>query len=197
MTTAGPLSHTIADARTEGISVRVVSQVTLQVTGENIFRVVQERVLKWLFDRDRNVRSIPDGAWEGKSFTIDVDHSEQVEAIKLDHPNYWALRLSERLKDPGRIWTTEVGIAAVDDRRIAFGCRLLCSERGTPETSPRSIPAFVRGIAFTQASTLDGRALGPDPWTVASPSEAAELIDWKRRSENPSVKQPSRSVAPE
>lgn len=178
MTTMDILPHIVRPVRAEGISVRVVTQVTLQVTGDNIFRVVQERVLKWLFDPARNVRSIPDGAWEGNSFTIDVDHSEHVEAIKLDSPNYWALRLSERLKDPGRIWTTEVGIAAVDARRIAFGCRLLCSERGQPETMPRSIPAFVRGIAFTQAAALDGRPLGPDPWTVKSPDDAAEFIDF-------------------
>lgn len=177
-TIPAPHPHSIHPSRAEGISVRVVSQVALQVTGDNIFRVVQERVLKWLFDPARNVRSIPDGAWEGKSFTIDVDHSEQVEAIKLEHPNYWALRLGERLKDPGRIWTTEVGIASVDERRIAFGCRLLCSERGIPETMPRSIPAFVRGIVFTQTSALDGRKLGPEPWEVASPSEAVELIDF-------------------
>lgn len=170
------------DRSDQGISVRVVTQVALQVAGDNIFRRIQERVLKWVFTPDRNVRAIPDGAWEGESFVIDADHSEQVEAIKLRNPNYWTIRLSERLKDPGRIWTTEVGIASLDERRIAFACRLLCSERGVPDRTPRSIPSFVRGIAFTQSAMLDDRLQGPDPWIVDSEDDAAEFLDFLRAS---------------
>lgn len=168
-------SNARADQR---IFVRVVSQVALNIAGENIFRTVQERVLKWLFDPDRNVRPIPDGAWEGESFTIDTDNSEHVDAIRLDTPKYWGLRFSERLKDPGRIWTTEVGLAERSDGQVVFGCRLLCSERGLPATTPRSIPSFVRGIAFKQACKLDGRSIGPNPWIVETEEEAADLIDF-------------------
>lgn len=167
-----------ASGTEQRITVRVVSQVALNVTGDKIFRVLQERVLKWLFEPERNVRSVPDGAWEGETFNIDVDHSEQVEAIKLVNPKYWGMRLSERLKDPGRIWTTEVGIAAIGDNEVAFGCRLLCSERGVPVATPRSIPAFVRGIVFTQAAKLDGRLQGPEPWIVETERDAGDFIDF-------------------
>jgi hypothetical protein len=172
---ASPQESASPDQR---IFVRVVSQVALNISGESIFRTVQERVLKWLFEPERNVRSIPDGAWEGEGFTIDADHSEQVDAIKLNNPLYWGMRLSERLKDPGRIWTTEVGIAAISATEVAFGCRLLCSERGLPNTMPRSIPSFVRGIVFTQATKLDGRLQGADPWIVESEKDAGEFIDF-------------------
>ena len=79
------------------IFVQVSSQVSLDVRGENAFRGLQERILKWAFDPKRNLRGIPEGAWEGKSFEIDADNSERAEAIALKDPNYWAFRLRERL----------------------------------------------------------------------------------------------------
>lgn len=167
-----------AERDNQRIFVRVVSQAALNITGDDIFRTVQKRVLKWLFEPERNVRPVPPGAWEGESFTVDSDNSEHVDAIRLDEPKYWGLRFSERLKDPGRIWTTEVGLAAISDRQVAFGCRLLCSERGLPAAMPRSIPSFVRGIAFTQSCKLDGRSIGPEPWIVDTHDDAARFIDF-------------------
>ena len=92
----------------------------------------KERVLKWGFDRNRNLRNIPDGAWEGGSFEIDQDNSEQAEAIRLDKPRYWAFRLRERLKDTSRIWTTEVGIGERSPIEAVFGCRLICAHAAMP-----------------------------------------------------------------
>ena len=158
------------------IYVRLVSQVSLTVSGHNIFREVQERALKWLFDKRHGLRGIPDGAWQGESFEIDSDISEKVCAIKLDAPKYWTVRLSEHLKDPGRIWITEIGLAERSPTEIVFGCRVLCSQRGAPDSTPRSIPAFVRGIAFTQDAMLDGRRESPDPWIVESTDDVDELV---------------------
>lgn len=158
------------------IHVRLVSQVSLTVTGVNIFRDVQERALKWLFDPKRNLRGIPSGAWEGESFEIDSDSSEKASAIKLENPKYWTARLSEHLKDPGRIWITEIGIAERSSDQVVFGCRVLCSQRGAPDSIPRSIPAFVRGIAFRLNAELDGRAQSAEPWVVGSAQDADELI---------------------
>lgn len=158
------------------IFVRLVSQVSLTITGADIFREVQERALKWLFDKKRNLRGIPPGAWEGESFEIDSDFSEKVAAIKIDEPKYWTARLSEHLKDPGRIWITEIGIAEINPTQIAFGCRVLCSQRGAPEAIPRSIPAFVRGIVFTQNAALDGRQQSADPWIIETRDDVDELV---------------------
>lgn len=148
------------------IFVRLMSQVSLQVAGENIFRELQERVLKWAFNPKRNIRGVPPEAWDGKSFDIDAPNSERASAIALDNPKYWAFRLSERLKDSNRIWITEVGIAERQDGSAVFGCRLVCSERGHVDSVPRTLPSFVRGIAFTQSAMLDGRRTSPDPWIV-------------------------------
>lgn len=158
------------------IYVRLVSQVSLTVTGDNIFREVQERALKWLFDKKRGLRGVPQGAWQGESFEIDSDISEKVSAIRLDTPKYWTVRLSEHLKDPGRIWITEVGLAERSPTEIVFGCRVLCSQRGVPDSTPRSIPAFVRGIAFAQDATLDGRQQSPEPWIIESEGDVDELV---------------------
>jgi hypothetical protein len=158
------------------IYVSLISQVSLTVTGENRFREVQERALKWLFDPKRNLRGIPNGAWEGESFEIDTDSSEKASAIKLVNPKYWTVRLSEQHKDPGRIWITEIGIAERSPTQIVFGCRVLCSQRGAPEAMPRSIPAFVRGIAFRLNAELDGRAQSAEPWIVRTANDADELI---------------------
>ncbi|MEZ0000744.1 hypothetical protein [Sinorhizobium fredii] len=158
------------------IFVQVVSQVGLVVRGDDIFRELQKRVLRWGFDPSRNLRNIPDGAWEGESFEIDQDNSEQAEAVRLDKPRYWAFRLRERLKDTSRIWTTEVGIAERSSTEAVFGCRLICAQRGNSEPIPRSIPNFVRGIAFTQNAYLDGRRTSPEPWVVDTEDDVEELV---------------------
>lgn len=88
--------------------VRVVSQVIFSVAGQDVFRKLQERVLKWAFDPKRNVRGIPDGAWAGETFEIDTDSSEYAAAIELEDPSYWAFRCRQSLWDTAnRIWTTE------------------------------------------------------------------------------------------
>ena len=131
--------------------------------------------MKWAFDPKRNLRNIPDHAWEGESFEINAENSERAEAIKLDDPKYWAFRFVERLKDHNRIWTTEVGIAENGIEEAIFGCRLLCAQKGDMETVPRSIPRFVRSIAFTKNAYLDGRRTSPDPWIVRTLGEVDDL----------------------
>ena len=160
------------------IFVQIAFQITLVVRGENIFRELQERVMKWGFAPERNLRNIPDGAWRGDSFEIDQDNSEHAEAVKLESPKYWAFRLRERLKDASRVWTTEVGIAERSATEAVFGCRLICSQRGNAEPIPRSIPRFVRGITFAAESYLDGRKTSPNPWFVNSESEVEDFIDF-------------------
>src|SRR5690606_34667324 len=106
----------------------------------------------------------------------DQDNSEQAEAIKLEEPRYWAFRLRERLKDTSRIWTTEVGIAERSATEAVFGVRLIGAQRGSAEPIPRSIPNFVRGVAFTQDAYLDGRPTSADPWLVESEQDVDELV---------------------
>jgi hypothetical protein len=158
------------------IFVQIASQVGLVVHGPDIFRELQGRVLKWGFNPSRNLRNIPAGAWNGDSFEIDQDNSEQAEAIKLEEPRYWAFRLRERLKDTSRIWTTEVGIAERSPTEAIFGVRLTCAQRGSSEPIPRSIPNFVRGVAFTQEAYLDRRRTSADPWLVESKQDVDELV---------------------
>jgi len=156
------------------IFVKVVSQIGLVVRGDDIFRVLRERVLKWAAGQE-NLRNIPETAWKGDSFEIDQYNSEQAEAIRLD--DYWAFRLHLRLKDPSRFWTTEAGIGRRSPTEAAFGVRLICIPRhGNPEPIRRSIPNFVRGIVFTQDTCLDNRKVSADPWLVDSERDVDELV---------------------
>lgn len=170
--------HISSEDAERRIFVQISSQIGLVVRGNDIFRTLQERVLKWGFDPKRNLRNIPQGAWEGETFEIDQDNSEQAEAVRLGQPRYWAFRLRERLKDTSRIWTTEVGIAERSPTEVVVGVRLICAQRGSAEPIPRSIPSFVRGIAFTQDSYLDGRRTSADPWVVDTDQGVDELIEF-------------------
>lgn len=174
------------------ISAAIASQVSFSIVAPNSFRSAQERILKWAFNPDRNVKSVPPEAWEGNSFEIDADHSESAAAVKLNDPQYWAFRLRERLKDASRIWSTEVGIAKASASETIFGCRVICSQRGKTQTVPRSIPAFVRGLAFTQNCWLDGRRLSPEAWVVETEEELSEFQAFLH---NPKRKQPVVAIA--
>lgn len=160
------------------IFVQTSSQIRLAVTGEGIFRVLQERVLRWAFTPDRNLRTIPEAAWQGDSFEIDEEHSEQAEAVNLKEPRYWAFRLRERLKDPSRTWTTEVGLAQQSETLAIFGCRLICAQRGNAAPMPRSIPRFVREIAFELPTYLDRRRISADPWLIEADSDIDDLVNF-------------------
>jgi hypothetical protein len=177
------MNEVILDNR---ISVGISSQVSLVVKGDNVFRDLQERVMKWAFAPDRNLRGIPEAAWAGKSFEIEAENSERAAAIAIEEPKYWAFRLSERLKDTNRIWTTEIGIAEKGDGQVIFGSRLICSQRGIWSKPPRSIPRFVRSIAFKKEAYLDGRRTSADPWFVNDQADVNELVrlllDQSRRS---------------
>ena len=160
------------------VYVRIASQIILTAAGSSIFRELQERVLRWAFDPSRNIRNVPDGAWKGDTFEIDIDNSEYAAAVKLVDPKYWAFRCKQSLWDTeNRIWTTEVGIAERDTESAIFGCRLLCAQKG-PHPVPRSIPTFVRGIAFTQDVRLDDRRTSPDPWVVTDEASVDELVSF-------------------
>ncbi len=170
-----PTATRAADNR---IFVQTSSQVSLAVGGANIFRVLQERVLRWAFTPERNLRTIPQAAWQGDSFEVDEEHSEQAEAVNLTEAGYWAFRLRERLKDPSRTWTTEVGIAQHGEKLAVFGCRLICSQRGYAAPMPRSIPRFVREIAFELPTYLDRRRISADPWIIEEESDVDELVEF-------------------
>lgn len=174
-------SQAVLDRRavdtSQQISVRTISQISLQVKGPGTFKELQRRVLRWVSESGRNVRDMPEKAWQGESFEIDNEQSERVQAVALQEPRYWALRLSERLRDGNRVWITDIAIAEKGPNEVVLGCRLLCSERGVSERVTRSIPRFVRGIVFTQNAWLDGRIQGDEPWLVDSAEDVDNLID--------------------
>ena len=168
--------HLSADNR---IYAWISSQVSLTAYGNNVFSELQKLILKWASHPERNVERIPDSAFDGEPFEVDLQNSEYVAAIKLESPKYWAFQLSERLKDPNRIWTTEVGIAEKQPNEVVFGCRLICfSQLGSQDTIPRSIPRFVREVAFEHKAMLDGRPTSDKPWIIDNEEEVNRLVQF-------------------
>lgn len=97
-----------------------ISTSLLVVKGDNPFRSLQERIMKWAFAPERGVKNIPEGAWKGETFEIDTDDSEFAGAIKIDNPKYWAFRLREHLKDNKRVWITDYGIAEKSRKKYSL-----------------------------------------------------------------------------
>lgn len=164
----------------EQVRARLFTQISLTVRGENIFQELRRRVLNWTFDQKRNphVKATPQDkrkAREGRAFEIDPEGSEYVAAEALENPKRWAFLFRERWKDRECIWTTEVIITEQGSNEVDFGCRLTCSHRGHQDVL-RSIPNFVRGIAFKQEATLDGRPTSAEPWIVDNESAVDELV---------------------
>lgn len=161
---------------------RIFTQVSLTVTGKDIFQELQRRVLRWAFDEKRNryVRGTAQdrsNAQKGKTFEINTEDLEYVAAINLDSPRRWAFSLREDLIDPNCRWRTEVLITECKSDEVAFGCRLTCFQLRSQNTPPlRSIPNFVRGIAFTQEAMLDGHWISAEPWKIHSQDEVNELV---------------------
>ena len=121
------------------IFVQIASQTTLVVRGANIFRELQERVMNRGFAPERNVRrSLRAHGVANRSRSIRTIPNGR--SCEIAHAKLSGVRLRERLKDPSRIWSTEVGIAERSATEAVFGCRLICSQRGNAEPIPRSIP---------------------------------------------------------
>ena len=58
-----------------------ISASLLVIQGENVYRLLQDRIMKWAFTRERGVKNIPEEAWKGETFEIDTDYSEFAGAI--------------------------------------------------------------------------------------------------------------------
>lgn len=156
-----------------------ISASLLVVKGENVYRLLQERIMKWAFTRERGVKNIPEEAWKGETFEIDTDYSEFAGAIKIDEPKYWAFRLREQLKDSqNRVWITDIGIAEKQPKEVLFGFRLSATQKGDGGFIPRTVPSLVRSVCYKMDTFLDGGKTSPDPLKVCTKEDVIDLVDF-------------------
>lgn len=174
----------IAEKLREGLSsIRPVSQVSLRLRAENghdRFTPTIKHILKWMSRRAG--RTLPDAAWQGKSFELTDIGAQRAAAIALSDPQYWTARLDDADKNvPLRTWVTEVGIGMDNNGDVLFGARLICVTRGIDEPFQRSVPGFTKAILKDGPVELDGIPLlqegAPLISTVAEVEELVALLE--------------------
>lgn len=169
----------IAAKLREGLSViRPVSQVTLRLRpakGHDRFTGAIKHILRWM--NRRAGRTLPDDAWQGKSFELTDIGTQRTAAIALPEHQYWAARLDDADKNvPLRTWVTEIGIGIDANGDVLFGARLICVTRGVDEPFHRSVPGFVRAVLSDGPADLDGIPVAHEAPLLSTSEEVAQLV---------------------
>jgi hypothetical protein len=158
--------------------IRPVSQVTVRlkpIVGIDRFANTVDDILRWL--NNRAGRSLPDAAWQRKSFDLSDIGAQRTAAVSLTEPRYWAARLDDACKVvPLRTWITEIGVGLDTNGDVLFGTRLVCAIRGDDPRFDRSIPGFVRSILSTGNVLLDNESDFDKPQLVDSESDVEWLL---------------------
>jgi len=150
-------------------AVKTVSQVILRLERDSTdpFKTVRDEVLEWI--RWKAGKPLPKQAWDGLTFELDDLGAQRVAAAHLEQPKYWAARVDDACKEVAqRTWITEIGLAAGENGRLMFGCRLVVSARGENPRFQPSIPAFVRKVVGGGRAFLDERLISLTPWVIRS-----------------------------
>lgn len=172
------LTPIVATLREGRAVIRPVSQVTLRlkaVEGKDLFATTIDDILRWI--NRRAGRSLPDVAWQRKSFELSDIGAQRTAAVSLKDPRYWAARLDDADKTvPLRTWVTEIGVGVDPNGDVLFGARLICSTRGADEPFDRSVPSFVKKIIRSGAATLDGNLVQRAPRVLSTAEDVAELV---------------------
>ncbi len=168
--------------------IRPVSQVTVRlkpIAGQDRFSSTVDNILRWL--NNRAGHSLPDSAWQRKSFDLSDIGAQRTAAVALTEPRYWAARLDDACKVvPLRSWITEIGVGVDGSGDILFGTRLVCATRGEDPRFDRSIPGFVRSILATGSVLLDNELVFDKPKVVSSESDVEWLLQLLERPERQS-----------
>jgi hypothetical protein len=163
----------------EGLSViRPVSQVALRLrptNGHDRFTETIRHILRWM--NRRAGRTLPDEAWQGKSFELTDLGAQRTAAISLPEHQYWAARLDDADKTvPLRTWVTEIGIGMDTNGDVLFGARLVCVTRGVDEPFQRTVPGFTRAVICDGPVDLDGVPLPHEAPLISTAAEVQQLV---------------------
>ncbi|GAB4208285.1 MAG: hypothetical protein Fur0019_13850 [Tibeticola sp.] len=82
--------------------IRPVSQALLRLAADDrqdLFTATIDKVLKWLANRAGS--SLPESAWQRKSFELDAIGAQRPAAVSLERPRFWATRLDDADKQRG------------------------------------------------------------------------------------------------
>lgn len=141
--------------------VRLVSQVVLRFPknkSASAFEKTRDIALEWIEKRASG--TLPEEAWEGKSFNLDTIGARRTETITINDSeiSYWRSRLdTDDDHVPSRDWTTEIAIGEVteEEQVTTFCVRLQCITRGEDGPFYPSIPSLVRDVMSAQTTYFD------------------------------------------
>jgi hypothetical protein len=126
--------------------VRPISQLTSRIVCKAAdvgINQARKTILDWLRDK-QHIKEIPDAAWRGATFEIDVaqDRPVSVEAFE----GLWAMRYDNPDAEvAGRYWRTEAILGHINDSAL-LGIRLSIISRSWEPTYYPSVPVLVRSL---------------------------------------------------
>jgi hypothetical protein len=166
----------ISGASQKRPELRPIVQITCALGGNSVEASVETArnvVLEWLRDKQR-VGGIPEAAWHGGPFEIDVaqDRPVSVEAFE----NLWAMRYDNPdLVVPGRYWRTEAIIGRTDNIALT-GMRLSVISRTWDQPHFRSVPQLVARMVRRPGLTDYGYRLTETAWDVRTEQHVEDLV---------------------
>lgn len=132
--------------------------------------------LKWLSKPNR-VGQLPSRAWNRESFEVDAV-GKRLEVVATGQ-GFWVARFEHPDGDiPGRVWSTELAVAAIPDSPPIFGLRLTCASHGTDAPFHATIPGIVRQLARRPGLEEGGQPLTEKTWPVENEEDVEALVDF-------------------
>ena len=163
---------------TNGVS-NEFSQAAIEVHVQDTtvdFRTVRGIVIDWL--RIKSGGSLPDSILRGETGELSVIGSQRVETAALADPVFWAARQDDQDRSfPRRTWVTEAALAPKDGKQLLLGHRLHCVTLGDSAPFSRSIPGFMREVARSFDTRLDGIGISLQARRVTNEDDVDDLVD--------------------
>ncbi len=137
-----------------------VSQATIEVPTSDVqtsFESIRGLLIDWLSRKAGG--KLPESILNGDTGDFDTIGFQRVETAALNDPLYWAARQDDQDRNfPRRSWITEAAIAPRENS-VVLGYRLHCVTLGEPAPFARSVPRFMRDVARSHDTCLDGREI--------------------------------------
>jgi hypothetical protein len=156
-----------------------ISQATIELHVQDAkagFEVVRGIIIDWL--RYKAGGWLPDSILHGGTGELSAIGSQRVETTALTDPIFWAARQDDQNpRFPERTWVTEAALAPKSASQLLLGHRLHCVVLGDSTPFSRSIPRFMRDVARTFDTRLDGVGISLEARRVTNSEDVDDLID--------------------
>lgn len=154
--------------------IRPISQVTIELRGDDAFAEARSETLKWITEKSK--QRLPDHAWDGQAFKLPEAGAFPTEAVTIENRDIdlWAIQFTDPDSSVAqRSWTTEV-VLGRDKNKVLLGVRLLCASYGKNPYAIASVPRLVRNVINRTPAYLSDVRLTETARII----DTEEDIDW-------------------